>query len=38
MAQTGVNGMPVYESHPPAWLPKAHESADLGAHFALEDR
>ncbi|KAJ7497070.1 hypothetical protein FB451DRAFT_214151 [Mycena latifolia] len=24
------NALPLYESHPPGWLPKAHVSADLG--------
>ena len=35
MTQTGVKGMPVYESRPPAWLPKAHEFADLGEYDHL---
>jgi hypothetical protein len=25
-----LNAMPIYESRPPAWLPKTHGSADLG--------
>ena len=35
MTQTGVKGMPVYESRPPAWLPKTHEFADLGEYDHL---
>lgn len=26
------NNLPVYESIPPAWLPKTHTSADLGEY------
>jgi hypothetical protein len=28
--------LPLYESHPPDWLPKAHVAADLGDSTALE--
>jgi len=26
--------LPVYELHPPAWLPKIHGAADLGGYHA----
>jgi hypothetical protein len=25
--------LPVYESHPPTWLPKVHATADLGTYL-----
>ncbi len=28
-----ASDLPVYESHPPVWLPKIHGSADLGEHL-----
>lgn len=27
------HNLPLYESQPPDWLPKAHVSADLGRHL-----
>lgn len=32
LGENDRNSMPVYESHPPAWLPKTHASADLGMY------
>lgn len=28
--------LPVYESHPPGWLPKAHNAVDLGTVNLVE--
>ncbi|KAJ6602183.1 hypothetical protein B0H10DRAFT_2167359 [Mycena sp. CBHHK59/15] len=30
MRENNIRALPLYESHPPDWLPKAHASADLG--------
>lgn len=30
MAKDNKEGLTIYESHPPPWLPKTHHSADLG--------
>lgn len=36
MRKEDTQGLPIYESHPPEWLPKAHGSADLGMNEQLQ--